>query len=79
MKYFTGVQEFAFNKLQEYRSLIPDAGVQVAVEFWNGNQWVEDDGSPISTPNDISCAGVRVKLTPTPANGGYGFDVDGKL
>ena len=43
MNYFTGQKEFAFNKIQEFRALIPDAGVTVAVEFWNGSQWVADE------------------------------------
>lgn len=74
MNYFTGQKEFAFNKIQELRALIPDTGVTVAVEFWNGAQWVADDNSPVASPSDLSCLGIKVRLTPTPSNGGYGFD-----
>jgi hypothetical protein len=74
MNYFTGQKEFAFNKIQEFRALIPDAGVTVAVEFWNGTQWVTDKKSPVDSPSDIGCLGVKVRFTPTPSNGGYGFD-----
>lgn len=74
MKHYTGQQTFAFNKMQDFRALIPDSGVSVAVEFWNGDQFVIDDKSPVTSPEDISCLGVVVRLTPDPISGGFGFD-----
>lgn len=76
MKHYTGQQVFSFNKIQDFRSLIPDAGVSVEVAFWNGTQFIVDDKSPVTSPTDISCTGVTVRLTPTPAESGYGFDTE---
>ena len=74
MKHYTGQQTFAFNKMQDFRALIPDPGVSVAVEFWNGEQFVADEGSPVTSPEDIGCLGAVVRLTPDPISGGFGFD-----
>ena len=49
----------------EERSVIPDAGTSVTVEYSNGaGSWVEDSQSPITTPNTIFCRGLSVRLTP---------------
>lgn len=77
MKHYKGQQEFALNKSQDYRSLIPDVGVSVKVEFYNGSEWVEDDYSPVTDPSDVSCFGEIVRLTPSPISGGFGFGSEG--
>lgn len=54
------------------RSVIPDAGTSVTVEFHTGTQWVADPESPITTPNLITCRGLSVRLTPD--TGGFFID-----
>ena len=68
----TAQKVFSFGKLQELRAVIPDSGTAVTVEFWSGEQWVEDGNSPISTPDTIYALGVNVRLTPS--TGGFFID-----
>ena len=72
---YTSQTEFYFNKLQEYRSIIPDNGTSVTIEFWSGIEWVEDPLSPITSPDAIRCSGVGIRLTPDV--GGFFFDDGG--
>lgn len=72
MARYTTPKEFSFSKLQEYRSIIPDSGASVAVEFWSGSEWVADANSPMTSPDKIFALGVQVRLTPT----GGGFWID---
>ena len=55
-----------FNSLGrvETRNIIPDAGTSVTVEYYSGDEWVPDSGSPITGPDAISCRGLAVRLTP---------------
>jgi hypothetical protein len=54
------------------RSVIPDAGTSVTVEFFNGAEWVADSQSPITVPNTVFCRGLRVRYTPD--TGGFFVD-----
>lgn len=72
MSYHTTQKQFTFNGTSEYASVIPDNGATVTVEFANGNGWVEDPESPISTPSRICSQNNAVRLTPS----GGGFHVD---
>ncbi len=69
---YTEQKEFSFNKLQELRAIVPDAGTSVTVEFFNGVNWSEDSESPITGPNKIFCKHLKVRLTPDV--GGFFFD-----
>ena len=56
----------------EYRSIVPDSGTSVTVEFYSGAEWVEDSQSPITTPNTVFCRGLSMRLTPD--TGGFYID-----
>lgn len=72
MNRYTEAKEFSFNKLQDERALIPDAGTSVVVEFHSGSAWVTDEQSPVTVTKKIYCKGLRVRLTPD--TGGFSFD-----
>lgn len=72
MKRYTEQKTFSFNKLQEYRGVVPDIGASLAVEYYSGEDWVEDQASPMVVPNIIYSAGMTVRITPT----GGGFSID---
>ncbi len=72
MARYTVQKEVLFDKTQEYRAVIPDAGASVALEFWNGTTWTTDIMSPITAPERVYTFGLRVRLTPT----GGGFWID---
>jgi hypothetical protein len=54
------------------RSLIPDSGTSVTVEFFNGSEWVADSQSPVTVPNTVFCRGLSIRLTPD--TGGFYID-----
>ena len=68
------IQELILNSvgLSIERSIIPDAGTSVVVEYYTGTEWVADTRSPITTPNQLVCKGLSVRLTPN--MGGFFID-----
>lgn len=72
MSRYTALKEFAFGSLVESRSVIPDSGTSLAVEFWSGTEWVADSASPTTAPTTIFTRNMRVRLTPSVG----GFFVD---
>ncbi len=75
MAYYTVVTEKSFTGLQEFSAIIPDTGASVAVEFWNGNEWVTDTGSPVTEPKQVLTRNMVIKFTPT--DGGFHLDEGG--
>ena len=72
MSYYTTQQTMSFSGNKEYSSIIPDSGASVAVEFWNGNEYVVDPKSPVTDTNVIFTQNNVMRLTPT----GGGFHID---
>lgn len=67
---------FAFNTRATERAIVPDAGTSVTFEVSSDkgdeSQWVLDPKSPITSPDILFCAGVKMRLTPDV--GGFYFD-----
>lgn len=77
MSYYTTQQTMSFGDSQEYSTIVPDAGASIAVEFWNGNEYVTDPKSPVTDSNVIFTQNNSVRLTPT--GGGFHIDEGGRL
>lgn len=68
--------EFAGTPLVDERSVIPDDGTSVSVEYWSGLSWTTDEASPITSPTAIRTKNIQVRLTPDV--GGFFLD-DGDI
>lgn len=72
MARYTEQKEFSFGSNADYSAIIPDSGASVQIEFWNGDQYIESSGSPVTTDDLIFTRNMRVRLTP--AGGGFFID-----
>lgn len=72
---YTTQTDITFDKSQDWRGVVPDVGVSVAVEYWNGLGWTTDNGSPITSADKLFTKGMRVRLTPS--SGGFWIDEGG--
>lgn len=71
MTMYTGMQTFSFGDSSRDRILVPSTGGSVTVEFWNGEGWVIDSDSPMTSPGTIYTRNVRLRLESATA---YTFD-----
>lgn len=72
MSYYTSQIQRKFNAARQYSAIIPDSGSSIGIEFWNGNEWVADEKSPITTPNKIMTQNSMIRFTPS--SGGFHID-----
>jgi hypothetical protein len=74
MARYNEVKVFTFGSLVGYRNIIPDDGVSLDVEVWSGNTWTLDDISPMTTPQSFNLRNTKIRVTPTPIDGGFFVD-----
>lgn len=64
---YTVETTFTFDKVQEYRGLVPDTGATLTVGYWNGVNYTNI--TSVTSPINLFTKGMNIRITPS--GGGF--------